>query len=385
MSSRFAIVTRIAALLLTLTVAVPASAPAYTKLGSFDAATGESSILYWPPTGGPGREEAGLVISESIFCDDWYDHYGHYDSRFKGHSYVRLRNYTTGEVIVNITLSIGFSFSSGFVDHDTGTFFIFAHPMDRCTRQPPPNVGSTDGVWQFSSRDLLTWDYARTDVDWSGPNTDVARVYARAPQPPNLPQHRYVMITEGATFAVNNNANGDLTTGWVTLPSANASVPQCPEGCQCPSVRYVPSDGFYYVVTGGHNIWLLRSQDLRTWEQPAMRTPFLAPSADDGLVPSIVGGPQNLERSNRWYAAHGRNTTSVMLAHLGDWDWNSNDADWCCDSWGGASDVTRSYLIWGPSSQGKQPGGGLSGPSCMQAIAVGEVPLEKMLQSYFAP
>jgi hypothetical protein len=71
MSSRFAIVTRIAALLLTLTVAVPASAPAYTKLGSFDAATGESSILYWPPTGGPGREEAGLVISESIFCDDW--------------------------------------------------------------------------------------------------------------------------------------------------------------------------------------------------------------------------------------------------------------------------------------------------------------------------
>jgi hypothetical protein len=374
----------ITALLFAATAA--AVAPTYTKRGSFDAATGESSILYWPPAGGVGREEAGLVISESIFCDDWYDHYGHYDHRFEGHSYVRLRNYTSGAIIANITLSIGFSFSSGFVDHETGTFFLFAHPMDRCTRQPPPNVGSTDGVWQFSSRDLLTWDYARTDVAWNGPNTDVARVYAPGRPPPNLPPHRYIMITEGATFAVNNNADGDLTRGWVTLPAANASVPQCPEGCQCPSIRYLPSDGFYYVITGGHSVWLLRSKDLQTWEQPAAaRTPFIAPSADDGLVASIGGGPENVRRSDFWYAARGQNTTSAMLANLEDWDWNSNDADVCCESWHGAQDVIKSYVIWGPSSQGAQPRGGLNGPSCMQAIAVAEMPLDKMLQSYFVP
>ena len=73
-----------------------------------------------------------------------------------------------------------------------------------------------------------------------------------------------------------------------------------------------------------------------------------------------------------------------MLANLEDWDWNSNDADMCCESWGGASDVPNAYFNWGPSSQGARPKGNLTGPSCMQGLAIAENrTLESVLQAYF--
>ena len=69
------------------------------------------------------------------------------------------------------------------------------------------------------------------------------------------------------------------------------------------------------------------------WRQqlvlPAMRLPSC----------SFVGNPATIAASDAWYAAHGQNTTTEMLANLPDWDWNSNDADMCCESWGGASEV----------------------------------------------
>ena len=152
---------------------------------------------------------------------------------------------------------------------------------------------------------------------------------------------------------------------------------------QCPSIRYLPSDGHYYVLTGGHNIWMLRSSDLQAWEQPASR-PFIAPSAGDGAVASpALGNPATIDASDAWYSSNGLNTTREMLAHLADWDHNSNDADMCCDSWSGASAVTTSFFNWGPSSQGAKPSGGLNGPSCMQGLATVNVTLDKVLQSYY--
>ena len=66
----------------------------------------------------------------------------------------------------------------------------------------------------FNSSDLKTFTRRQTDVEWNGPNTDIARVYPSIdhPVPANLPPHRYVMATEsGASWAVNNNADGDLS------------------------------------------------------------------------------------------------------------------------------------------------------------------------------
>jgi hypothetical protein len=53
-------------------------------------------------------------------------------------------------------------------------------------------------VYVFNSSDLVTWERTKTDVAWSGPNIDIARVYPSKehPTPPNLPKHRYVMASE---------------------------------------------------------------------------------------------------------------------------------------------------------------------------------------------
>ncbi len=34
----------------------------------------------------------------------------------------------------------------------------------------------------------------------------------------------------------------------------------------CPSIRYDPATGYYYVLTGGNSISVLRSLDLQKWE-----------------------------------------------------------------------------------------------------------------------
>jgi len=277
--------------------------------------------------------------------------------------------------------SRGFSFGSAFVDHDTNTFHVFGKPMNRChPRSPPAGVPDETGVWVFSSADLVTWARAKTDVAWSGPNTDVARVRG---VPPSLPPHRFVMVTEEGTFALNNNADGDLTRGWRTLSAAEASVPACPEGCQCPSIKFF--SGWYYLITGGNRIWLLRSRDLKAWEQPppALR-PFVQSSAGDGAVAQIAGnaapgGP--IASADAWYAARHLTTPSVMLAHTAEWDHNVNDADFCCDS---ASGVAGAYVLYAPSTQGARPTGGLNGTGAYNAVAVANVTLDVLLESYFA-
>ncbi len=55
---------------------------------------------------------------------------------------------------------------------------------------------------------------------------------------------------------------------------------------------------------------------------------------------AYVGNPVTIAKSDAWFASRGQNTTLEMLANLGDWDWNSNNADMCCESWGGAAEVS---------------------------------------------
>ena len=156
--------------------------------GSFDAATGESSIVWWPAT-------QSLVVFESIFCGYW-GHAGQWNETFLGHSYFRVRDFASGVVIANITSSIGFGFGSAFVDYETGTFWVFGTVNDRCGHNTLPDVGS---VYAFSASDagLQAWSRSKTDVAWTGPNTDVARVLGASP--PGLPPHRYVSLAIGVS------------------------------------------------------------------------------------------------------------------------------------------------------------------------------------------
>jgi hypothetical protein len=86
---------------------------------------------------------------------------------------------------------------------------------------------------------------------------------------PGMPPHRYVMISEGDRFFVNNDPDGNLTaagTGWV-YPKQHPH----PGGSGGVSMQWAPDadptkPGWYYTVTGGNSVGLSRSRDLQTWE-----------------------------------------------------------------------------------------------------------------------
>jgi hypothetical protein len=67
------------------------------------------------------------------------------------------------------------------------------------------------------------------------------------------------------------------------------------------------------------------------------------------------------------------------------WDHDANDADLCCESWGGASPEkggpNMSYVLWGADGQGSS--GWKSGPEGFAAMGTANMTLEKLLQSYF--
>ena len=177
-------------LLLLLCAAAPAAgAPErWTKIGVYDAPMCETSLFYWKPT-------RSMVLFESICCGDvscYWDHASATDARYLGHSYFRVRDLATGRVLANIPSSVGMAFGAAFVDYDHGRAWIFGTPHDRQRNQtrpegPPPVPADCGwksqpgtrcgGVWAWWSSDLLHWERAQTDMPWSGPNVDVARVY----------------------------------------------------------------------------------------------------------------------------------------------------------------------------------------------------------------
>ena len=69
-------------------------------------------------------------------------------------------------------------------------------------------------VWELlaiSSTDLISWTSKMAIPDVHTCNTQVTRV---ATSPPSLHYHRYAMILEPFHFMLNNNKDGDLSSGW---------------------------------------------------------------------------------------------------------------------------------------------------------------------------
>jgi hypothetical protein len=306
---------------LRVPVIVPRSPERLNNSGVFDVNTGESSVFLWS---GWGLHSGKLLIFETI------------NSKYPGMaygpetSYYRLRNLDTGEVVVNISESRHMGFGSAFMDHDHGRVWLFGCNRGASSVGIPVNKGcgvlnhsAPDGrgrrwdgtVWALWSTDLMHWEGpVLTNVAWSGPNTATARV--RGPTHPSLPHHRYVMVTEGLSVAVNNDPDGNLTRGWITLPQCpqtaqplpgwnswgytactesfchNASVicnqtrlPPMP-GAQglgaCPAIKFLPHDQYYYVIFGGApHVYLARTKDFVHWEQP--QQPFIQPSHQDAV------------------------------------------------------------------------------------------------------
>jgi hypothetical protein len=65
-------------------------------------------------------------------------------------------------------------------------------------------------------------------------------------------------------FALSASPDPTDFTQWQLL---DPSVFALPGGYgSCPSIRFDPSTGYYYVLTGGNEIAILRSLDLQKWE-----------------------------------------------------------------------------------------------------------------------
>eukprot|EP01060_Flectonema_neradi_P007605 TRINITY_DN15335_c2_g2_i1.p1 TRINITY_DN15335_c2_g2~~TRINITY_DN15335_c2_g2_i1.p1 ORF type:complete len:355 (+),score=53.78 TRINITY_DN15335_c2_g2_i1:56-1120(+) len=334
----------------------------YTRLGVYDVNVFETTLSYW-------RKEDRLVLLESIPCAYW-GHVGQWESIYAGHSYFRMRDYLTGEVISNIETSIGMGFGNGFVDYDHETYWVFGTPLDRCGNQSrpfgPPANETLHGVYAWSSKDLINWTRFKTDANWNGPNVDVGRVYPSKYQLSSpLPEHKYVMATEHGEWLINNNPTGNLATGWQLLD--NSTFKGGVEAC--PSVRYLPSDGYYYTVSGGVRVVLQRSRDLQTWERASVD--FLAPDANDSHVPNVVNGVGNIKMQPG---------AENSLRNLNKWDNDTNDADLCCENWGGASKINQSYLVYGVSDQGSRR---WPDPAAFSGLSKANMTLEKLLQSFF--
>jgi hypothetical protein len=380
--------------------------PRFDVRGSYDAVTCEGTPFWWPV-------DKKMYIMECL-CTGPLDrppiapgvpsgHWNHAElwkpEVYLGHSYIRIRELATGNIVANISHSAGFGFGAAFVDYDHGRLWISATANDRVSKPPnqkqrpfgppvdhsclapsgKPSHWECNGVWLFETTDLKTFRRSQTDVQWNGPNTDIGRVYPskKFPTPSNLPPHKYVLITENSnTMAFNNNADGNLTHGWVTR-NFTAKNGAHPEGC--PSIRYLPSDGYYYVISGGNRIPLQRSRDLVTWETASgASTPFIIASASDTKTAS---GVMSSAHSN---LVHGH-AYEHSFENRSEWDKDANDADMCCESWGGASPEkggpTGSFVLWG--CDGQDASGWHKGPEGFACIGTSNVTLEVLLQSYF--
>ena len=434
--------------LLALLLAVPAAAtaatappppvtpnwrPLWDRQGVYDMGPCESTPFFWPKDKRMYLMEGICYGSDFDNVSGYWGHAGLWDKRYDGHSYIRIRDMETGDVVTNISSSVGFGVPSAFVDYDHRTLWVSAGAYDRencgsdqgqkparpgCNNSVCPWTGPSArcDVWpiikcvnktrrcdseygvgmqfMWKSTDLKTFTRSVSDVRFDTGalgaktahiNVRISRVHATAahPTPPNLPPHRYVMNSDSDTmrWAVNNNADGDLTHGWITLNSTGNKYFASGGVDACPSVAYVQSDGFYYTVSGGGRIRLQRSRDLVHWQSPpasmAHASPFIQPSEGDTITADWVmaSAAENLRKGH----------ANLSFPFRSKWDYDSSDSDFCCAD-PGASPANGgprgAFILWGCNGQGAS--GWKSGPegfSCMATTS--NVTLEKLLQSYF--
>jgi len=257
----------VASVLSRLCVAIPN----ITLLGAFDYQMDESSPLVWS-----GR----LVIMESI------PNYNPQHQSFCATDYFIVRDLLSWDIISTIESSCNHAFGNALVTTDEKgiqTMWVFGTLWARDTKSigdvrwgGPCSMGKcASGV--FWSTDLKTWHTATAVTYPPGMtvyNTDTAFVAA---SPPSLPRHNWVMIIEEANpqagsrnlFYVKNSTSLDVGQ-WILLDPSIYFIPNFNTGANGigagPSIRFIPQTGYYYVTSGGNNIFIIRSQDLSNWE-----------------------------------------------------------------------------------------------------------------------
>ena len=363
--------------------------PLYQKLGAIEVQTNENTPVYW---------HGALLLLENIDCS-YKGHAGEWEPLVWGnHSYARLRDFSTGAVLANVSSSVGFGFLSAFPDYEHDTLWLFGTPVDRCFGN---GDATTIYAWWTRDASLQVWERALAfDLGQHTYNVQVTHVGPRgcagaaeraawaslraARGPSALPPHRYAMFAECFTWLVNDATDGNLTSGWTVV---NSTAP--PHGsCGGPSFTYSPLDDMYYILTGGNTVRLFQTPDFATWRESSP-SPFIFPSAGDALVSPMNG-----------FAAVAKAKGSPPQARVGvperfpfvpfdpvwitNWtafDHNSNDADFCCMH----VDVPDAWVTWGASTQGGPPSPPLTGSqAATNSVGVARgVQLQALLAAYF--
>lgn len=222
---------------------------------------------------------------------------------FKNHTYYRVREpgYNGTLVVPVVPQSVGFHFVSALVTdaHEEGEALWIFGTVD------PPLGGGPHGrtqIFAWSSHDSGLRDWNRTMAlqlppGYSAWNTDVAPVgktgsfvmaiELQAPQ-------SVVGVPFSTAFAVCDGCGSDLSTGWRLLDASTHLFTKARYNA-CPTIRYVPSDGYYYLltlfsgVTPGNTFdtVIVRSKDLSSgsWSPtPSAPQIVLAPDNHPGSI-----------------------------------------------------------------------------------------------------
>lgn len=266
------------------------------KIGMYDYFVDESSPVLF---------NGVLLMFESIVkaSPQWA---GNWLPAFAGcDCYFRVRDMRTLSVIVNLTASCNHAFGAAvvYIDASSGseTLLVSGTPWSRAYAERDATGWS--GPCQSTSNcsvDLFwTADPALHDGSWSAAmpgihvpgigvyNNDITSI------PPNagLPFHWVMALEttqETARFAVSAATNPTNTSAWMLL-GAEYTVPSLPDVGPCPSLRH---DGvFFYYLTGGSNIQILRSTDLRSWNMSSRHVLAHTDPGDCVIAPAWFGAP----------------------------------------------------------------------------------------------
>eukprot|EP00041_Stephanoeca_diplocostata_P028232 m.793032 g.793032 ORF g.793032 m.793032 type:complete len:218 (-) comp23333_c0_seq9:2635-3288(-) len=189
---------------------------------------------------------------ENIPCK-YREHAGIWFPEYIGNSYARIREFESGKIVANISSTIGWGFVSAFTDYEHDKVWLFGTHANRCEGNGKSltevrswwSAGNGDGQSQ-----LTEWGTSSAFDCKTTHNVQVTKVgpMGAEPAPPMpsggvLPPHRYIMFLEPFSWAINNNADGNLSHGWKYIDSV---APKAPSGG--PSMRYNPTDQFYCAV-----------------------------------------------------------------------------------------------------------------------------------------